>query len=194
MGYLVITAAEFEIDGIAGWSRDAGIDYSAVGVGLFESQVNLSMMGLTRQNCRGVVLAGTAGSQLEADLFKTALVDHFFIPEGIGEVLPDFITDRWGTIGFLEAKEGLRSDVQVFSSNGLTRDPKRFSVLPLTSWENMEAAGLSYYCYRMGIPFHALLYCTNTLSDNGRMQWRENHQHAGEVLLQKLQQLFEGLG
>jgi len=171
--------------------RQISLEFHTCGVGLFESSYGFS--NLLHSNARpdAVLLAGTAGSRDSGHIFKISLSNFFINTRFSFEEIPEFIPESWTTLPI----DGLQSiphmlNVPVYSSFGISKSFDHFSNTMNNAWENMEALSLSYICYKMKIPFAALLCCTNQICPEGRNQWKQNYKKAGEILFKTLNSLF----
>jgi nucleoside phosphorylase len=58
--------------------------------------------------------------------------------------------------------------------------------------ENLEALGVAIACQAAGVPFAALLGCTNEVGANGREQWARNHEAAAHATARALLAWLDG--
>jgi nucleoside phosphorylase len=172
------------------------MEFHTCGIGLFESFYGLtSLLNIAANEKKppdAVLLAGTAGSPNAEDLFKISLANQFVNPQFNFEELPEFLPRRWATF----AIDGIKTpnkvlSVPVYSAFGVSKTGDHLSDSMSGAWENMEALSLSYACLKRQIPFMALLCCTNQICPDGRKQWRQNYQKAGEILFETLKILLK---
>ena len=180
----------------AGFSDKFQAEFHTCGIGLFESFFVFSSLLDSVLNTfdqpDSVLLVGTAGSPDANDIYKTALTNNFLNPQFTFEQLPEFLPQTWNTV----AIDGLHdqrefSSVPVYSTFGISTSSEQLSKSMSGAWENMEALSLSYVCMKHKIPFMALLCCTNQVCPDGRKQWLANYKKAGEILFEKLCELFQ---
>ncbi len=198
----LLVAHPREIHGLQDLVKERGsMKLIFTGIGLLDSMAKVAMeLARAEQKPSAMIQLGTAGFLDSGGLFDCTLSHRFVMPFYRSEEIPEFLHPLWQT-KIPPGMETLIDSKIVYSTFGITVDESwLLESLPLfqkkTStemneyWENMEATGLSYLAAREQIPYAALLCATNKVGKNGRRDWWQNHEKAGELLLEKLKNIF----
>jgi hypothetical protein len=166
------------------------IHFVEIGVGLFEVSHRFSQnVEFILKEQMPVILAGTAGSFISSDKKQISLSNSFSLLKDSREEIPGIVDASWATKSFLADCRHDLLDVPVYSTFGISVSSALKDSMS-GHWENMEAGVLSYLCYRNQIPFEALLYCTNFIGPQSRVEWKKEQALSGVEIAQCLKSIL----
>lgn len=172
---------------------------AAVGVGYLEAAIGLEKLLVKYPETTGVLFTGSAGvypGVSSVTIGELVVCKDTMLCDGTAELglgLYATIMEKGPYFSSLPMTQSLKS-ARVATLLALTKDNQLATTIQRNSeaeLENMELFGIAQVCEQRSLPWNALVGITNTVGEEGHVQWKQNYRKVAQLAGRELIKLIK---